>query len=375
MGRSAVDGNLRMGRNVGRSSIIDRSMADSTYQGVYVRSLIPVLTLVLGAATVTAQTAGTGTLVVANMADNTVTVIDLDSETVLATLPTGPAPHEIAVTADGRYAVITNYGDRSGPGNSLTIIDLQTVTVAKTIDLGVYQRPHGIAVLPSRDVALVTSEVSQVVILVNLETGEVESAIPTGGRASHMLALTADGRRVYVSNIVDGTITEIDLELGKPLRQVPIADFVEGITVNPDGALVWIGSNKDKTVSVFDPESGTIVATLDGFGFPYRMAVTPDSRTAVLSDPASGEIRIVDVATREERHRIVVPKDGVLPSAEIPGSPAPEGIALSRDNRMAYVSLQGMNQAAAIDLDSGSIVALFDTGGWPDGIGYSPLTR
>lgn len=375
MGRSAVDGNLRMGRNVGRSSIIDRSMADSTYQGVYVRSLIPVLTLVLGATTVTAQTAGTGTLVVANMADNTVTVIDLDSETVLATLPTGPAPHEIAVTADGRYAVITNYGDRSGPGNSLTIIDLQTVTVAKTIDLGVYQRPHGIAVLPSRDVALVTSEVSQVVILVNLETGEVESAIPTGGRASHMLALTADGRRVYVSNIVDGTITEIDLELGKPLRQVPIADFVEGITVNPDGALVWIGSNKDKTVSVFDPESGTIVATLDGFGFPYRMAVTPDSRTAVLSDPASGEIRIVDVATREERHRIVVPKDGVLPSAEIPGSPAPEGIALSRDNRMAYVSLQGMNQAAAIDLDSGSIVALFDTGGWPDGIGYSPLTR
>ena len=375
MGRSAVDGNLRMGRNVGRSSIIDRSMAYSTYQGVYVRSLISVLTLVLGATTVTAQTAGTGTLVVANMADNTVTIIDLDSETVLATLPTGPAPHEIAVTADGRYAVITNYGDRSGPGNSLTIIDLQTVTVAKTIDLGVYQRPHGIAVLPSRDVALVTSEVSQVVILVNLATGEVESAIPTGGRASHMLALTGDGRRVYVSNIVDGTITEIDLELGKPLRQVPIADFVEGITVNPDGALVWIGSNKDKTVSVFDPESGTIVATLDGFGFPYRMAVTPDSRTVVLSDPASGEIRIVDVATRQERHRIVVPKDGVLPSAEIPGSPAPEGIALSRDNRMAYVSLQGMNQAAAIDLGTGSIVALFDTGGWPDGIGYSPLTR
>jgi DNA-binding beta-propeller fold protein YncE len=86
-------------------------------------------------------------------------------------------------------------------------------------------------------------------------------------------------------------------------------------------------------------------------------------------------IRIVDVASREERHRIVVPKDGVLPSAEIPDSPAPEGIALSRDNRMAYVSLQGRNQAAAIDLRSGSIVAVFDTGAWPDGIGYSPLTR
>lgn len=333
------------------------------------------LGLALTSSTAAAQAAGTGTLVVANMADNTATVIDLESATILATLPTGPSPHEIAVTADGRYAVITNYGDRSGPGNSLTILDLVAVTVATTIDLGMYQRPHGVAVLPSRDVALVTSEVAQVVLLVDLETGEVQSAIPTNGRASHMLAMTGAGDRVYTTNVVDGTITEIDIEGGVPLRQIPIAALVEGIAVNPDGALVWIGSNKEKTVSVFDPTAGVIVATLDGFGFPYRMAVTPDSRAAILSDPASGEIRIVDVATLEERHRIVVPKDGILPTAEIPDSPAPEGIALSGDSRMAYVSLQGKNQAVAIDIQSGAIVAVFDTGGWPDGIAYSPIRR
>ncbi|MEE8061680.1 MAG: hypothetical protein V3T16_07605, partial [Gemmatimonadales bacterium] len=89
------------------------------------RAVILVLALTMCSTAAAAQTAGTGTLVVANMADNTATVIDLESETVLATLPTGPAPHEIAVTADGRYAVITNYGVRGGPGNSLTVIDLQ----------------------------------------------------------------------------------------------------------------------------------------------------------------------------------------------------------------------------------------------------------
>ncbi len=317
----------------------------------------------------------TGTLVVANMSDNTATVIDLDAGVALATLPTGSAPHEIAVTADGRRAVITNYGDRNGPGNSLTIIDLEAVTVINTIDLGVYQRPHGVAVLPDRDVAIVTSEVAQQVVLVDLDSGEILSTIPTEGRASHMLAMTGDGSRVYTTNIVDGTITEIDLVQQAPLRKIPIADYVEGIAVNPDGSLVWVGSNRDKTVSVFDPSTGTIVATLVGFGFPYRMAVTPDGRTVVLSDPAAGEVRIVDAATREERHRIAVPREGVLPTAEIPDSPAPEGIALSADNRTAYVSLQGRNQAAAIDLDSGTITAIYDTGGWPDGIGWSPLTR
>lgn len=324
---------------------------------------------------VSSVSAQSGTLIVANMSDNTATIINLDAGEILATLPTGPAPHEVAVTGDGRHAVITNYGDRSGPGNSLTVIDLESATVASTIDLGIYQRPHGVSVLPDRNVALVTSEVAQAVILVDLGTGEITATIPTNGRASHMLAMTADGQRVYTTNVVDGTITEIDVQGGIPIRQVPIADFVEGIAVNPNGALVWIGSNKEKTVSVFDSESGAVIATLDGFGFPYRMAVTPDSRTVILSDPAAGELRIVDVDSREERHRIVVPKNDILPSAEIPGSPAPEGIALSRDNRMAYVSLQGRNQAAAIDLASGDIVALYPTGSWPDGIGYSPLTR
>lgn len=339
------------------------------------RTIISALALTLVASTTAAQSAGSGTLIVANMSDNTATVIDLDRQEVLATLPTGPAPHEIAVTGDGRYAVITNYGDRGIRGKSLTIIDLEAVAVARTIDLGLYERPHGVAVLPGDSLAAVTSEVNQSVVLVHIHTGEIVGSIPTNARASHMLTMDAAGERIYTTNIVEGSITEIDVAARQPLRTVEIAPLVEGIAVNPDGALIWIGSNKDKTVNVFDPESGKIVATLEGFGFPYRMAVTPDSRTVVLSDPASGEIRIVDVATREERHRVIVPRDGVLASAEIPDSPAPEGIALSRDNRLAYVSLQGKNQAAVVDLETGTITAVFDTGGWPDGIGYSPLTR
>jgi len=309
------------------------------------------------------------------MSDNTATVIDLDRQEVLATLPTGPAPHEVAVTGDGRYAVITNYGDRSTRGNSLTILDLEAVAVARTIDLGLYERPHGVAVLPGDSLAAVTSEVNESVVLVQIHTGEIVASIPTNARASHMLAMDAKGERIYTTNIVEGSITEIDVAAREPVRTMEIAPYVEGIAVNPDGALLWIGSNQDKTVNVFDPELGKIVATLEGFGFPYRMAVTPDSRTAVLSDPASGEIRIIDVATRAERHRVVVPKEGVLDSAEIPDSPAPEGIALSRDNRLAYVSLQGKNQAAAVDLETGVITAVFPTGGWPDGIGYSPIRR
>ena len=66
------------------------------------------------------------TLLVANKSDDTVDLIDLETGESVATVPTGHAPHEIAVSADGARAVITNYGDRDAPGNSLTVIRTAT---------------------------------------------------------------------------------------------------------------------------------------------------------------------------------------------------------------------------------------------------------
>ncbi|HYV96031.1 MAG TPA: hypothetical protein VE967_01100, partial [Gemmatimonadaceae bacterium] len=54
----------------------------------------------------------TGTLVASNMNDNTATLIDAASGRVLATLPTGEGPHEVAISHDGRWAVVSNYGVR-----------------------------------------------------------------------------------------------------------------------------------------------------------------------------------------------------------------------------------------------------------------------
>jgi YVTN family beta-propeller protein len=73
--------------------------------------------------------APTGTVIVANMADNTATVIDVASKRVLATLPTGAGAHEVAVSHDGRWAVVSKYGVRGAPGNSLTVIDVPRASI------------------------------------------------------------------------------------------------------------------------------------------------------------------------------------------------------------------------------------------------------
>jgi DNA-binding beta-propeller fold protein YncE len=279
------------------------------------------------------------------------------------------------VTGDGRTALITNYGDRSNAGRSLTVVDVPSASVRTTIDLPLYERPHGIAILPGDSLAVVTSETQAVVVLVHIDSGEIQGTIPTRGRTSHMLGADATGRRVFTTNIVDGTISELDPRSGTFVRTIAVAPVIEGLTVSPDGRHVWVGSNRERTVSVVDVARGIVIDTLTDFGFPYRMGITPDGRTAVLVDPARAEIRIVDTATRRERTRVRVPATGIVPGAEFPDSSSPEGIAMGRGSRFAYVSLQGRNEAAAIDLTSGEIAATYPTGTWPDGIGYSPIGR
>ncbi|MFI5175379.1 MAG: YncE family protein, partial [Terriglobia bacterium] len=66
--------------------------------------------------------AQTGTLIVLNKSDNNASLIDVATKTVIATIPNGVAPHEVAVTPEGTLAVVSNYCGKE-PGNSLTLID------------------------------------------------------------------------------------------------------------------------------------------------------------------------------------------------------------------------------------------------------------
>jgi YVTN family beta-propeller protein len=321
-----------------------------------------------------APAATSGTLIVANMRDNTASIIDIASRKTVAIVPTGQGPHEVAVTHDGKWAIVSNYGVRGAPGNSITVIDVEKAAVVRTIDLGEYQRPHSSAFLPGDAAFVVTSEASRNLLVVNFATGKVEAAIPTNGGGSHMVAITKDGKRAWTTNVGDGTVSELNLAEKKYVTTIPVAGRNEGIAATPDGALVWAGSNVAKTVSVIDTKAASVTKTFPGFGFPYRMAVTPDGKIAIVCDPEFSKIHFYEVAKLEEIGVLDVPPDSVEATTEFAGQAAPEGFIISRDGKTMYIALQGSSRVAEIDISSRRITGRMVTGGSPDGIGYSQLT-
>ncbi len=316
-----------------------------------------------------------GTLVVSNMRDSSATIIDAATGEVRATVRTGNGPHEVAGSHDGKWAVVTNYGVRGAPGNTLTLIDVSRAAVARTIDLGHYQRPHGARFLPGDTLLAVTSEVSGAILIVDLRRDEVVRTLPTHGRTSHMLAMSAAGDRMFTANISDGSVSVIDPRDTSAVRTIPVARATEGIGASPDGRRVWLGSNADSIVVVVDPSGAAPPDTIRGFGMPYRIGLTPDGRRAVISDPVRGEIVVLDAKTHRELARIVVPRDSLVETAEVPGSPSPEGVAVSDDSRWAFVTLQGRNRVVWVDLARGAIVRSAPTGTWSDGIAFIPAAK
>ena len=317
--------------------------------------------LLAGSFEVQAQVPGLeGTLVIVNKGEASVSVVDVSSGRELTRLPTGEGPHEVALSPDGTTAVITDYGGRSA-GRSLTVVDLPSLKVARTIDLGFHERPHGIAFLSDSIRVVVTSESTRSVIVVNVVTGEVTDVLPTSQDGSHMLALPVPEAAVWTSNIRDGTVSEIDIGSASTSRILAVAQQPEAIGVTPDGAELWVGSNAAGSVSLVNTTDGTVTVALEGFRWPYRVVFTPDGTKALIPDLRAEELVIVDRASREELHRI-----------ELTGG-APQGVTVTPDGLTAFQSLSARGEVLAVDLESGEIRGHLPAGTGPDGIAFSSI--
>lgn len=303
-----------------------------------------------------------GTLIVTNKSPSTATIIDVSSGRTLATLPTGAGPHEVVVSSNGTWAVVTDYAGTPGnPGKSLTVYNVPQLRVEKAIDLGRYTRPHGIVFLPGDSIVVVTSETTGNLVLVNVRSGATH-AVATMGQGSHMVGVSADGRWAVTGNMQSHTVSLIDLHAGSFVKSWPVPNTPEALNITPDGKEIWVGSNQTGKLSVIDIAANTVTTVAEGFGWPYRIAFTPSMNTVLVPDLRNEEMRFFDRNTRRERSRLSF-KDG-----------GPQGITFTPDGRYAFVSQSKQSRVAIVDVDRQMVAGFLAAGDTPDGVAYTSRT-
>lgn len=317
------------------------------------------------AAPVTPQTPH-GTVLVANMSARTVWLIDAETGERRGVVRTKEDPHEIAVSSDGRRAAVTNYG--SGDGNLVQFIDVASATVTGEITIEGYQRLHGAAFLAGDSLLALTSERTGEVLVVGVATGAIRRKLSTLGQAPHMLTL--GGEWIYTANIVDGTVSRIDPDGETETLAWPAGTRTEGVAATPDGAEVWTGSMDGGTVVGIEGSSGRVVARVEGLAMPYRLAVTPDGSTVLVSDPESGVLGLID---RETATLDRVDIRAAALSAGLSGAPSPQGFTIDTEGRWAFVSTQDIDRVTVVDLQTRTVLKFLETGTNPDGIAFTPV--
>ena len=317
------------------------------------------------------------TLLVVRKTGNAVDFMDPGSGLRLASVPTGYAPHEVSVSPDGKSAVVSNYGTREQPGSTLSIIDLAQPREIRRIDLAPHTRPHGVAWFAADRVA-VTTEGSKHVLVIDPAGGRIVSAIETAQETSHMVVVSADARRAYVTNIGSGTATAIDLVTGRKLTDLPTGAGSEALALSPDGRELWVAARADGHIAVVDTATLAVQARLPLPGIPIRVAMTPDGRTALVTCAGAAELVAFDVETRAERARAKVAVPLATGASErpfaglAPGSVLPVGLLVSRDGRSAYVAATMGDRVVQFDATTLGILRSIDVGGEPDGLGSTP---
>jgi len=322
----------------------------------------------LAAAPVVAETL----LVVRKTAD-ALDLLDPGSGLRLASVALGHAPHEVSVSPDGRLAAVTNYGTRERPGSTLSIVDLEQARELRRLELAPHSRPHGVSWYAPDRIA-VTTEGSHHLLVVDPADGRIVTAVETGQEVSHMVAVSRDTKRAYVTNIGSGTTTAVDLAAGRKLGDIATGGGSEALALSPDGRELWVAARADGQVAIVDTTTLAVTTRLPLPGIPIRIAITPDGATALVTCAGASELVAYDVATRSERarRRIDVP---LAPGSEqrpfarlAPGSTLPVGLLVSRDGRSAYVAATMGDRVVQYDAAALAPVRTIEVGGEPDGL-------
>jgi YVTN family beta-propeller protein len=319
----------------------------------------------------------------------------------------GTDPLGLALSPDGRYAIVSNDGNGSAAmtlasdgmlvrGYSLAVVDTRSMKLASVYRDSSASFFMGVAAArdpsdASRTIVLASDGGAGVVRVYDLDaagqlTPEAQPiALPAQGSRHAFpagVAIARDGRTAFVADNLGDAVVTIDLATRAVQRSVPVGDFpfyvaagsadvlATGSGLSSYSAVVPPVSRPRFAAPAFDPSrsSSLTVLTLGGsnaIGDPaaVRMDPAPDGTqvvggavpgaTVMSADGRYGYVALANV------DRVAVVELGGTPSVVrgldlrlYPGAPygaEPSAEALSPDGKRLYVALAGLNAVAVLD--------------------------
>jgi YVTN family beta-propeller protein len=239
--------------------------------------------------------------------------------------------------------------------SSITVIDTATKSVVDTYGFNLGAGPLGVAISPDGTMGYFAETYRNRVRAYDLaEPGKALVRIPVGERhedygtvGSHPVgvAVTPDGKHVYVTNGFEGSVSVIDAATKEMVvTTIPVGQQPAGIEVAPSGEWVYVANLNSGTVSVIATATNTVVATVPVGANPLGLAATPNGKFVFVTNQGENTVSVINTAKNKVVETIMVGKE-------------PFAVAVGPDGERAYVSNPGSNTVSVISVKDKWVVA------------------
>lgn len=328
------------------------------------------VTFINAATECNAQSTPKRSLLALSKTNHTLAIVDPVTLTIITRIPVGEDPHEVVASSDGKTAYVCIYG--GGSLHELNVIDLVAQKPLQNIDTRPLFGPHDITFVNGK--AWFTAEGSKSVGRYDPATGKLDWSMGTGEDRTHMIHVTADGKKIYTTNVSSGTVSILVDTLIQPGKMAPpgarphedwmqtvvaTARGSEGFDVSPDGSELWTASSEDGTISIIDPGAKKLSAKVDAKVMgANRLKFTPDGKLVFISSLQTGDLTIYDAKSHKEVKRLKLGKGAA-------------GILMDPVGARAFVACSADNYIAIINLKTLEVTGHLDVGGVPDGLAWA----
>lgn len=160
------------------------------------------------------------------------------------------------------------------------------------------------------------------------------------------LALSADGRRLYVAENLGDALTVIDTTTNEIVQRLNTDRYPYAVVVGAKGE-VYVSCWGDDTIDVFTPTKSGLSAPkrIDSVRHPSALVLSSTGSTLYVASATTDTIGVIDTKTRKLVRRI----SDAPPAGPQEGS-TPNALALSRDGKRLFVAEADNNAVAIIDL-------------------------
>lgn len=237
--------------------------------------------------------------------------------------------------------------------NTVSVIDLKTMQVVKTVPTG--QRPRGMALTSDGGRLLVCLGDSNRIDIYDTNTWQLTGAIDTPD-PEYAALREPQNDPLYVSNENNALITVWNIDTRKMLVQMPTGVEPEGMAVSPDGQLIVNTTETTNMAQFFSYDTGKNLANVLIPPRPRWAAFTHDGSEVWVSSELGGAVTVVDAKTFKVLDTIHFDVQG-LRSTFI----QPVGISITGDDKLAFVALGPANRIAVVSVPQHKVLSYVST--------------